>query len=216
MAMTEFLRNVQTARNMLFSQLSQFSQNDPFPPDRPPQDWKRLMLTAPVWLSPSVIAGFDPKDFGFLTPEQQAVLTEAVTKFRAIAEAVAGREPTHDEMNRAIRYLLVITGILDENLFDEEGKALLVALTAAKKPFPDFVLGLDYTLNTDATGDPGIWVWVLVSDDIDPDSNEFRQFASRFPQAVRNTLAEVKSDRLPYIHYRPLSEAVELMSEGVA
>jgi hypothetical protein len=216
MAMSEFLRSVQTARNMFFSQLISLDQSDPLPADRSSQDWKRLRTTAPVWLSPRVVAGFDSEEFGFLSVDQRAVLTEAVSKFRAIAEASAGREPTQDEMNRAIRYLIAIIGMLDEKLLDEEGKTLLIALTAATKPFPDFVLGIDYTLDTDATGDPGIWIWVIVPDDVDPDSSEFQQFSTRFRKAVRNALAEVKSERLPYVHFRLLSEAIEAMTEGVA
>lgn len=216
MATAEFVRNVQTARNMFWSQLLALDESTPLQPERSPQDWKRLRITAPVWLSPRVVTGFDPSGLGFLSAEQRAVLTEAVTNFRAVAESVAGREPTEDEINHGIRYLIVIMGLLEEKFPNEEGEALLVALTAAKKPFPDFVLGLDYTLDTDATGDLGIWIWVFVPDDVDPDSNEFRQFATRFRRAVRDTLAQIGSGRLPYIHYRPLSEAAELMSESVA
>src|SRR5438552_3798025 len=121
MAMAEFLRNVQTARNTFWSQLLALDESTPLLPERSPQDWKRLRVTAPVWLSPRVVAGFDPSDFGFLSSEQQAVLTEAVTKFRVVAESVAGREPTEDEINLGIRYLIVIIGLLNEKFPDEEG-----------------------------------------------------------------------------------------------
>jgi hypothetical protein len=216
MAMAEFLQNVQTARNIVFSHVLLHLGNAPLPAEQQKLDYARLRRTAALWLSPRVVAGFDPGDFGFLPADQQDELVAAVSGFREVAEGVAGREPTHDEMKTGIGHLATIILLLDAAALDSEGKALMAAVHAAKTPFPDFVLGIDYTIDTDATGDPGIWIWVIVPDDVDPDSNEFRQFATWFPKAVRSALGQAKSDRLPYIHYRPLSEAVELMSEGVA
>jgi hypothetical protein len=213
MAMGDFLRNVQTARNLILSHVLAHPGRDPLPPG---VTGANLTRTAQVWLSPQVIAGFDPNDFGFLSPDQRERLANAVSGVREIAEAVAGRVPTPEEARRGYDLLVEIIALLDDKLLDAEGKALMQAIHAAKKPFPDFVLGFDYTLDTDSTGDPAIWIWVLVPDDLDPDSNEFREFTSQFRRAVRTALAEVKSERIPYIHYRPLTEAVELMSEGVA
>jgi hypothetical protein len=217
MAMAEFLRHVQMAQNMVFSHiLVHLRADSPLPAERETQDFKRIKKTARLWLSPQVVAGFNPDDFAELPTEQLKALETAVNGFRSVAEQAHGREPTTDEMTTAILHLGAIIKALGAPALDPEGSALMVAVHVSKEKFPDFVLGLDYTLDTDATGDPGIWIWVLIPDDVDPDSKEFREFAVWFPKAVRKALAHVKSDRLPYIHYRPLSEAVGQLSEGVA
>jgi hypothetical protein len=214
MALAEFLQNIQTARNVVFPLLQGASALQL--PDRDKLDYARLKRSAPIWLSSRTVASYDPDDFNMFPVADRDQITAAVRNFRSVAEAAAGREPTDKEINSGLAYLMSFFGLLDRFSLDGEGKALLLALHQSKNTFPDFVLGIDYTLGTDATGDSGIWIWVIVPDDVDPDSNEFRQFAAWFPKAVRDALAQVKSDRLPYIHYRPLSEAVGLLSEGVA
>lgn len=217
MAMAEFLQHVQTAGNIVFSHLLvHLGDGPPLPAEQENRDYDRLKKTAVLWLSPQVVAGFDPDEFAYLPSEERATLVKAVNGFRSVAEQARGHEPTPDEIKTGSGHLAAIIKTLGTPALDKEGAALMVAVHVAKGKFPDFVLGLDYTLDSDATGDPGIWIWVLIPDDINPDSKEFREFAVWFPKAVRKALAHVKSDRLPYIHYRPLSEAVELMSEGVA
>jgi len=117
-------------------------------------------------------------------------------------------------VKHAIGHWTSIIGILDATYFDAEGKAILAAVIAAKKEFPDFVLGIDYTLDTDWSGDLGIWIWVIIPDETDPDSEDFRQFVSWCPRAAWNAIARLKSDRLPYTHYRLLSGAIEAVSGG--
>ncbi|MBP3957980.1 hypothetical protein J8F10_22220 [Gemmata sp. G18] len=185
------------------------------PPDRDELEYTWLKRSAPIWLSPRTVAGYDAGDFSSFSPADRDQLTAQVNAFRGVAEAIADREPTAAELKSGLAYLMNFINLLDHLALDAEGRALLLALYRSRITFPDFVLGIDYTLDTDATGDPGIWIWVIVPDDVDPDSSEFRQFSTQFRKEVRRALAEVKSDRLPYIHYRLLSEAVGLMSEGV-
>jgi hypothetical protein len=214
MALAEFMQNIQTARNVVFPLLQGAGTLQL--PDRDKLDYARLKRSAPLWLSPRTVASYDPDDFKSFSEADRDQITAAVRHFRSVAEAAAGRVPTDNEVNSGLAFLMSFVGLLDHFSLDPEGKALLLALHQSKATFPDFVLGIDYTLGTDATGDPGIWIWVIVPDEVDPDSGEFRQFVSWFPKAVRSALAQIKSERLPYIHYRPLSEAVGLLREGAA
>jgi hypothetical protein len=215
MAMNDFRQHVQTARNVLYAHLL-FHIGFELTAEEQTADYDRIKRSAPIWLSPRVVAGFDPSEFDFFSEGQRKELAEAVQAFQTVADEVAGRPPTHEEVKLAVGKLMKIIGILDDHLLDSEGKALMEAVYASKTPFPDFILGIDYTLDIDATGDPGIWIWVIVPDDVDPDSPEFRTFSSWFDKAVRTALTHAKSQRIPYVHFRLLSEAVELMSEGVA
>jgi hypothetical protein len=214
MALTEFLQNIQIARNVVFPLLQGAGALQL--PDRDDVDYTRLKQSAPRWLSPRTVAGYDPDDFSAFSDEHRDQLTATVSAFRAVAGATAEREPTDGDLKSGLAYLMTLINLRDHFTLDDEGKAVWLALHQSKMTFPDFVLGIDYTLDTDATGDPGIWIWVIIPDDLDPDSTEFREFVTVFPKVVRDALTTVKSDRLPYIHYRLLSEAVGLVSEGVA
>ena len=216
MSVGEFRRQIQRARNIVYLHLLPHMVADPTVRGQEDADYATLKRSSPIWLTPRTVAGFDPDEFQFLTDEQRRSLSEGVTEFRRIAEAVASREPTHDEVKTGFSYLLRIIGLLDDHILDTEGKALLFALRRSKLHFPDFVLGLDYTLDTDWSGDPGIWIWVIVPDDVDPDSSEFREFSTQFRKEVRRALGEIKSDRLPYVHFRLLSEAIGAAKEEVA
>jgi hypothetical protein len=211
--MADFVQNIQTARNVLLPMLQ---GSDALQlPDRDQLDYAWLKRSAPVWLTLRTVANYDPNDFCSFSEGDRDRLTAAVRDFRAIAEAVAGRDPTPQELKSGLAILMILFDLLNLSL-DAEGKALLLALYRTRAAFPGFVLGIDYTLGTDATGDPGIWIWVIVPDELDPDLPEFKQFVTKFPPIVRDALARIKSDRLPYIHYRLLSEALGLVAEDAA
>jgi hypothetical protein len=216
MALAEFLRNIQTARNVLLPQtLPRGGALQPL--DRDKLDWAQLKRTASRWLSPQTVAGYEPADFpSFFSSEHRDQLTAEVRAFRALAEATAGREPNDQELKSGLAYLMALSNLRDHLTLDDEGRALWLALQQSKISFPKFVLDIDYTLGADATGDPGIWIWVIVPDELDPDSDAFKQFVVWFPKVVRDALAKVGNDRLPYIHYRLLSEAAGLVSEDAA
>ncbi len=214
MALSEFLHNVQAARNVAFPLLQGAGALQL--PDRDEWDYALLKQTARSWLSSQTVAGFDPNDFPEFSAEHREQLAATVGAFRAIAETTAGREPTDRELKSGLGYLMILINLREHLSLDDEGKALWLALHQSKVTFPHFVLGIDYTLDTDSTGDPGIWIWVIIPDDFDPDTSEFWQFAAQFRKEVWGALAAVKSSRLPYVRYRLLSEAVGLMSEGIA
>lgn len=211
-----FLRNVQTAHNVLLAQFCVLDDSNPLATKRSERDWQKLKATAPVWMSPKVVSGFEPSDFAQLPAERLTFLTDAVAQFKKVAEQASGRTPTDAEVYTGLVHFMSMMTILRLASPDEEAEAIHVALLAAKKPFPDFVLGLDFTFGTDSTGDEAVWIWVLVPDEIDPDTKDFREFAKRFPRAVWNTLAEIKSKRIPYVHFRPLSETFESANEVAA
>jgi len=215
MAMNEFLRNIQTARNVVFPQLPPGTTLAP-PADPLAFDVAWLRRTAPVWLSPQTVAGFDANEFESFKGQDRENLGKVVRDFLAIANAVAGRDPTDEELRIGIAYLTILVTVLDPLFRDAEGKALLMALYRSSVFFPGFVLGLDYTLDTDWSGEPGVWISVIVPDDVDPDSDEFIRFSQEFRKDVWRAMEVAKSNRIPYVRYRMLSEVTGPVSEEAA
>ena len=215
MAMNEFLRSVQTARNVaLFNQALVPGRN----PLSPMPNLAALRRVLTLVLSPRVVAGYEADEFGYWDPARRTELTAAVTRYRELAEAATTRELTDEELTRGMDQLFTIVKLLDTDLLDEDGQALMRAVVEASgtEPFPDFVLGLDYTLDTDWSGDPGIWIWVIVPDELDPESEEFSRFSSRFRKDTWRAMAAVKSVRIPYVRFRVLSEITDPVSEEAA
>jgi hypothetical protein len=212
MALTEFLHNLQTARNIVLSQL--------LPPDLQRLDYRRLKRAAPMWLSPRVIAGADPLEFTFLEDDQSESLNAVIKEFLKIADALVDREPTLNEVKRGSDCILSMAKIIGEPILDAEGVSILMSLLTTihskKKVLPEFVLGIDYSLDSDWSGDPGIWLWLIVPDDIDVESKEYSEFSDWFRMLVWDAVTKLKSERIPYTRLRLVSEVTESMSEGVA
>ncbi|VTU00680.1 unnamed protein product [Gemmataceae bacterium] len=211
MAMNEFLRSVQTARNVAFPLLPSAITLAAPGADAPDAAW--LRRSAPVWLAPHTVAAFDANDFPMLPEDARDQLAAAVRDFRAVAEAVAGRDPTDAELRTAFGHLGAVIALLDRRFFDAEGKAFLLALYRSKVEFPEFILGLDYDLDTDWAGAPGVWIFVIVPDEVDAETEPFIRFSREFLKDLWRALHEAKSDRLPYVQYRLLSEVHGLVNE---
>lgn len=58
---------------------------------------QQKLRDAVLWLTPKSVEGFDPSDFEFLSPAERKALTEAVKRFRQIAERVPPDKPATDE-----------------------------------------------------------------------------------------------------------------------
>ena len=67
-----------------------------------------------------------------------------------------------------------------------------------------FVTGLDHT------GDPGLWIWVFLSDDVSKTDKAFLKAARRLDEYLNPIASEISRrfvpDRFPYLSFRPLAE----------
>lgn len=208
MPIADFMRNLETAAKVLSSHMDRLRAS------QTTDDLDRLRASADIWLTPDLVKDFDPNDFAFLAPEERARLTSKVDQFRALASRASGRVPEVEELLQGVELLNEVLKPLGEYITNPEGAAILTTLWSIKEPTPDFVLGIDYTLDTDATGDPAVWIWVIVDDGVDPDSEPFKQFVRAFPRRVRKALQKVRSERIPYVRFRLRSEVKDAIAGG--
>ena len=204
MAMFEFVQRVKTARNVAYRYLQPGGGSEP----RAGADWERLRAAAPLWLAPGVVADLDAAEFGFLPADRRAALAAAVAEFRRIAAGAAACPPTDDEMTAGLAELARTVESLDEVIADPEGLGLLAVLLRDSGPLPPFVLGFNYRLDTDWSGDPAVWFEIILADDLDPDAPEFRDFATKFRGIGWDIVKAVGSNRIPYRNYRPMSDVL--------
>lgn len=209
MAITDFFRNARAVTSVLAEQLDTATAN-------PPEATVRLLAGRQLWLTPEAVAGYDPDDFRFLPPDEQDRLAAAVEHFRAAAAELSGREPTADEVFHAAGLWTDLFKPLREYVSDPEGLAIIRALLRDEDGLPGFVLGLDYALDTDATGDQAIWIWVIIDDAADAESSAFQEFARRFRARVRKALQAQHVNRIPYVRFRPRSEFLAGLHEAAA
>jgi len=74
---------------------------------------------------------------------------------------------------------------------------------------PSFVTEIRHALDTDSSGDPAVWVWVVLEDDT-ADSDEFFERSEVVKTKIVQSLREAQIDRWPYVRFRGQSEQAEL------
>lgn len=74
---------------------------------------------------------------------------------------------------------------------------------------PPFVTEIRHALDTDAAGEPAIWVWVVLDDDT-ADSEEFFERSEVVRSRIVQSLREAQIARWPYVRFRGQSEQAEL------
>lgn len=206
MAVREFTRNALIAGSALNA-----GRQAGAGPDAAVDRW---IASRSLWLTPDTVRGFDPDDFPLLTPDQRRDLQARVDRFRATAAELGGRTPTPPEVVEAARLFTEVYEPLSAYWAKPEGEAVMRALWAG--PVPAFVLGVEYDLDTDWAGEPAVYIWVIVRDDTDPESDEFVAFSRGFNGRVWDALPAAGSDRIPHVAYRLESEAKAALAGGAA
>jgi hypothetical protein len=209
MSLPEFLQSVKAASGFLAPVVEVIGRG----PD--PDYLRDVLRRADIWLTPAAVAGFDPNDFISLTTEDRDRLTQSVEEFSAVAREVPPDRPaTEEQVRRALPVFQTILSILAPYLFEPEGWEVYRALWWVRCKYPEFVLGYDYELRTDSTGDPAVVIWVVVPDDFDPTNPNYRTQEV----AVRHEIARVFADRdikrWPYVRIQTRSEARDRVATG--
>ena len=173
------------------------------------------------WQPRGVLTGYDEKDFDFLEPEEQRQLTELVRGFNEVAPQLRwlwGRaRNAEDEQelkeltDRARPYLQDIIFLLKQDRY-RGAEALRYGKLVERElggTLPDGVVELRFSAGGDWTGDPGLFVWVFLSDAATATDKQLAETVNRVSPVLSATVRRVAPDHFPYISFRGVSERIE-------
>jgi hypothetical protein len=163
------------------------------------------MARAVIWLAPSSVSGFSPRDFSELPAEVREQLKDRVQQFLDVARHVgASRQPTWDEVQRAMPAFLDILRIVDPYLSaDEEARKIREVLEGVD--FPPGVVAWDFEIGNDSTGDPAVWIWIFVDEDV-VRRKKVDDVMEPTRKRIRDALDAAGIQRWPYVRVRTPAE----------
>lgn len=175
-----------------------------------PEHLSELLRERLFWLTPAAVEEFDPDDFGELSDEARERLARDVEAFRAIAEqASAEKSPSKDQVREASAHFISILSTLQRHL---EGFNLYHALK--QRAFPEIVRDFAIKIGDDSTGDPAVWVWVILAEPVE--GPRIVEILREMQTGVDAVLRRLKIDRYPYIRFRTEAEQRELEMEEMS
>lgn len=169
----------------------------------------RSLERADLWLTPRIVAGFDPDDFAFLNHQERNELTTAVNRFREVASQVAVDRPaTPEESCAARKELETIIRILKPSEYQNASQLITAKVLERLRRAPllaDSVAGIDYQFNWGFLNEPGVWIWLVVPDDL-ARSPDFFDHSERLREVVEDSLTAHGVTLQPHVRFRSVSE----------
>jgi hypothetical protein len=209
MALEDFWRSVKAGASLLDPRVRVGTGASSLDPDH----LQRLFRNAVIWLTPASVAGFDPRDFTFLSPSERKELKACVEGFRRVAETVPGDGPATDEQIKAAlpRFLRILEILRPDANPDVESFRASKLLENLRLPdeVRDDVVRFIHEFDVDSTGDPGIWVWVILKDEV-IERPTFFEDTEKIRRYIVDALFRQGVHLRPYIRFRTVSEQDEL------
>src|SRR5208337_1447637 len=72
--------------------------------------------------------------------------------------------------------------------------------------WPKEIAELRFNTGLDHTGDPALWIWVFLTEDVSKDDETFLRAAQWLPTILDPIARRVAPDRWPYLSFRPIAE----------
>ena len=164
------------------------------------------------WVTPRSVAGFDETEFAFLPDGERAQLTKLVADFRQATATVNPFAPaTADTAERARPLFRDIIRLLEFDRYDDAEAFRLGKLIEREiAPWrPPELAELRFNTRLDHTGDPGLWIWAYLSDEVSEKDEDFLEAAQRLRDPLDDVARQVAPDRFPYLSFRSLREQSE-------
>jgi hypothetical protein len=70
-----------------------------------------------------------------------------------------------------------------------------------KRPLPAAVKGIELEFGEDSTGDPAVWIWLLVDDDVAPSAAKLDELG-RFQRGLLSDSIDAGLSHWPYVRFR--------------
>jgi len=134
-------------------------------------------------------------------------LKQNVERFLRVAEQVPPTKPaTSSQVKEAAAAFRAMLKTLEPYLpTDDETQQIRKALRSISFP-KNVVLTWTFEVGADSTGDPAIWIWVIVDDQAAKHEEFFTKTAREVEGEIRAALSAAGVARWPYIHFRTGSE----------
>jgi hypothetical protein len=205
MSKHEFIQGLRAGRDLLLHRVHHEHSNG--------GGSRRRTADAAVWLTPATVRGFEADDFPELSHADRRELERNVQKFERVAEQVWLSQPASArEIAAAQSAFRSILKVMDPYLpTDEETRKLRKALKAVR--FPDAALTWVCEFGQDSTGDPAVWIWVIVDDEA-ADDPAFTNTTIHLQRDILIALQKAGIDRWPYLRFHTASEQKELQAVG--
>ena len=165
-----------------------------------------------LWLTPRAVEGFNEADFPFLPKEERERLAKLVNEFSEVAAKVSPTDAAPREVvESALPLFREILQMLEFHRYgDAEAFRLGKQIEQKLQPhWPKEIAELRFNTGLDHTGDPALWIWVFLTDDVSKDDETFLKAAQRLRAILDPIARRVAPDRWPYLSFRPITEPAE-------
>jgi len=173
---------------------------------------ENALRRATLWLTPQAVAGFEESDFPFLPEDERVRLAILVKDFRDLAGTVSPTEPAaKDVVDSAMPLFREIVEMLEFDRYgDAEAYKLGKQIEQALGPHrPAELAELRFNTGLDHSGDPALWIWAFLTDEVSENDETFLKAARRLRGILDPIARRVAPDRWPYLAFRPITEPVE-------
>jgi hypothetical protein len=206
MALQEFWNNVRIGASLIAPQVTADA------PRLDPASIESALRRATLWLTPRAVEGFNEADFPFLPQEERERLAKLVNEFSEVAAQVSPTDAAPREVvDLALPLFREILQMLEFHRYgDAEAYRLGKQIEQKLQPhWPTEIAELRFNTGLDHTGDPGLWIWVFLTEDVSKDDETFLRAAQWLPTILDPIARRVAPDRWPYLSFRPITEPAE-------
>jgi hypothetical protein len=204
MSKLRFLKKLRHARNLFVHRVHVDSRTTDA------ETIARRLASSALWLTPFVVEDFDPAEFPEIPEADRERLSDAVDRFAGIARSVPPNQPATD--NQILEATVAFQAILDllQNYIQQDREADEVRRILMSLTFPREVLTWDIEFGTDSTGDPALWLWIILEDGAANDV-EFAALTAGIRDQIRRALRDAHIESWPYVRFRTASEEQEIL-----
>ena len=176
------------------------------------EEIERVLRRSTLWLTPGAVAGFDENDFSFLPVAERTRLAKLVTEFRQVASAVSPTAPVpNDALERGLPLFRDIVLSLGFDRYEDPEALRLGKLIeqAIESDRPPELADLRFRTGLDHSGDPALWIWAFLTEEVSKNDKDFLKAAHRLRANLDPIARRVAPDRWPYLSFRPIAEPAE-------
>ena len=125
-----------------------------------------------------------------------------------------GAEPQHGRLDEVTHP--GVEPMSAAQLVRDDAAAVAEVLAAVRPQFPAFVRDAVFQLRADHTGDPAVWIWLILDDDTEIESRDVQAELRQVRWAIFDRILESVPGRWPFVSVRTVSEQRDRAARGAA